>query len=119
MHPYGGSNWWALPNETVKLIFDFLEVHPDYMEYHRFTHCPDEVFFNSIVANLIDTDFIEQSLTYTNWERKNCPLPVTFGFDDFEELRFQPHKLFARKFDDSFDSKILNKIDQELLLHEN
>ena len=55
---------------------------------------------------------IEQSLTYVNWTRKNCSLPVTFVINDFDELNRLPEfKLFARKFDIKLDMEILDKLD--------
>ncbi len=59
---------------------------------------------------------IDESLTYVNWSRQNCPLPVTFEANDFDELFEQPpKKIFARKFDMEFDHQILNRIDKKII----
>lgn len=63
---------------------------------------------------LIDNDKdikILPSLTYVNWHRKGCTLPVTFQKDDLEELTRQCN-LFARKFDTEFDTEILDLLDE-------
>jgi hypothetical protein len=55
---------------------------------------------------------IRGTLTYTNWERKNVSLPVTFCSADLRELINLPgDKLFARKLDINIDEKFLDEID--------
>lgn len=115
IQPYGGSQWWALSMPTIEKIIGFLEDHPDYIRYHRYSLLPDEMFFQSIIMYLIKNKNdikIMPFLSYANWERKDCDLPVTFTSADFEELSSQPDfKLFARKFDVNIDEGILDKID--------
>ncbi|PKH67680.1 hypothetical protein CXF59_07175 [Flavobacterium sp. ALD4] len=113
--PYGGSQWWALTTQTTEKVIDFVVKNPDYVDYHVYSLLPDEMFFQSIIMYLVEkkNDIkIMPFLSYANWEKKNCALPVTFTSADFEELSSQPSsKLFARKFDISIDEEILDKID--------
>lgn len=113
--PYGGSQWWALTTQTVKEIIQFVDEHPDFVKYHTYSLLPDEMFFQSIIMYLMEKKSeikIRPFLTYINWEKKNCDLPVTFSTADFEDLITQPdYKLFARKFDSSSSKEILDKID--------
>ena len=118
LKPFGGSQWFALPVETVQKILLFLESHPDYLLYHKYTLCPDESFFQSIIMYLKKKENIRTapSLTYVNWERPSGPLPVTFKIEDFGELKaVKKEYFFARKFDTKLDQQILEKVDQELL----
>jgi len=110
-----GSGWWALPMETISMIHTFMQENPSYLTYHRFTHSADETFFHSIVFSNINNKLICDGVTYVNWTRKDCQLPVTFCEKDFEELSINNDNLFARKFDASVDSAILNRIDSEIL----
>jgi hypothetical protein len=116
LNPYRGDQWWALPIETVKKILDFQKDHKDYYNYHKDSLLPDEMFFQSIVMYFFYQNnrmILKPTLTYTNWERENVTLPVTFTESDFEELKAQPaDKLFARKFDMQTDEQILNRIDK-------
>ena len=115
LNPYGGSQWWALPFDTIQKILVYLKAHPEYLEYHKFTKHPDEIFFQSIILALIDKGYIENSLTLTDWKRgKGNGSPRTFSYSDFEMLK-DSRKLFARKFDMKVDKNILDKIDIELL----
>jgi hypothetical protein len=117
--PFGGSQWWALPMETIKEILNFINLNPKYLSYHIDTLLPDEIFFHSIIMHLKEknaTLIIKPSINYVNWERKNTSLPVTFTAYDFKELKeISNNKLFARKFDIDINQEILNQIDRELL----
>lgn len=113
--PYGGSQWWALTTETIGLIFKFIDENPTFLKYHEHTHVPDELFFHTIVSSLLKPSEMSKSLTYVNWTRKNCTLPVTFRSEnDFKEL-IETNCLFARKFDKDVD--ILDKLDARIIDH--
>lgn len=113
LKPYGGSAWWAFPIETIHFINDFIKKNKSYLDYHEFTHIPDEIFFQGIISNNFPENVIRESLTYVNWSAKNRPLPLTFEVPEFDELSDQSYHLYARKFNEN--SEILDKIDNELL----
>ena len=100
--------------EILSFIIDFTEKNPDYLEYHKFTHVPDEIFFQSIISSNFPKSRIKPSVTYVNWNRKGCELPVTFSLSDLDELKNNQY-LFARKFDQNISFDLLNIIDKELL----
>lgn len=109
---YGGSSWWALPVSTVSKISGFLAKHPDFIEYHRYTHSPDEIIYSSLVQHLEDDAQIDRSVTYVNWDRQGCKLPVTFHeAGEIDEL-MDSGCLFARKFEGG--APILDEIDKHL-----
>lgn len=112
---YGGSVYWGIPNYTVVKILDYIQANPQYLRYHEFTLCADEIFFHSIIKKIQETEYLEiaPSLTYVNWERKNVSLPVTFCSKDVDELKNAKKEnfLFARKFDEAHDAKILDLLD--------
>ncbi|MCP9198315.1 beta-1,6-N-acetylglucosaminyltransferase [Gramella sp. GC03-9] len=115
LKPFGGSQWFALPIKVVKQIIVFLEEHPDYLAFHKYTLLPDEIFFHSIIMainNKLNLK-IKPGLTYTNWTDKRISIPATFTSGNLEELKKAADtKLFARKFDLNLDSTVLNEIDQ-------
>lgn len=113
---YGGSQWWALNFNTLNEAFNFIENNADYVDFHKNTHIPDEIFFQTIINYLsIENSAIKikKSLTYVNWERNFGKIPVLFNKDDFEEIKLQSEnfKLFARKFDTNYCEKILDLLD--------
>ena len=117
--PFGGSQWWAMSSNLARQILNFIDDHPAFLKYHQDTLLADEIFIQTIIHHIIKNNNILKiapSLTYTNWERKHVPLPVTFEHSDFEELKeASKTHLFARKFDIDRDTKILDRIDTELL----
>ena len=116
--PYYGSQWWALPVDTIKLILDFINLNPDYLQYHEYSLMPDEIFFQTIVESQKNAlkGKIADSLTYVDWTKKNTVGPTTFKYENLAELAALPDNiLFARKFDLSVDIKILDAIDAMLI----
>lgn len=115
---YCGSQWWAFNEGTLSKMIHFIDENFDGLEkYYKYTSSSDEVFFHSVFMYLKSKDGSiknKPSLTYVNWHRKNCPLPVLFKKEDFSELNSQKDKLFARKFDMDIDSTILDIIDKNL-----
>ena len=112
--PYAGGVYCALSIKIIKKILAFIGSHPNYLEYHRYTLCADEIFFHSIIPYLQKNQSIkiERSLTYVNWNRPSGPLPVTFRIEDFTELKeASKDHLFARKFNAAIDKEVLDKID--------
>lgn len=124
---YHGSQWWALSRRAVGFILDFLKAHPDYTRFHRYSYCPDEVFFLSIVksapfADRISHDFERHDLPrdasvsgahYIDWHRCSNAgrSPKVLDESDFERL-MASGALFARKFDWGMSKGLLDKIDQ-------
>lgn len=114
---FGGSQWWAFPIETIQIVLAFIHANPKYLNYHKNTLLPDEIFFHSILKHLSEKNdlIIKPSITYVNWERKNTPLPVIFSEYDFKELKeISNNKLFARKFDVNYCEKILDLLDKSI-----
>ncbi|GIJ93628.1 beta-1,6-N-acetylglucosaminyltransferase [Capnocytophaga stomatis] len=113
---YAGSQWWAFNEQTFQKLFFYLQENKEDLEnYYRFTSSPDEIFFHSVLMHLQESDAeikIKPSVTYVNWDRKGCQLPVLFQSSDLQELEQQKDKLFARKFDVEIDSEIFNLLDE-------
>ena len=50
--PYGGSAWWNLSQSTIQMTLDYVAANPGIRRFFRFTTCPDEIFFQTIVKHL-------------------------------------------------------------------
>ena len=115
---YAGSAWWAFQHSTVIKILELITTKKEVIDYYKECLLPDEIFFQTLINSIPNYKIqVKDSITYVNWERKNCPLPVTFDGNDLQEILKQPeNKLFARKFDiDLNSSSILDEIDR--LIH--
>jgi hypothetical protein len=116
---YGGSQWWAMDISYLSMMYDYVNKNRRKLfSFFKYSYTPDEFFFHSITMHLFgennDQIQIHDSITYVDWKRKNCILPVTFTSEDFDELmRLPDYKLFARKFNTDIDEKILHMIDHK------
>ncbi len=112
LKPYGGIAYWALPLQTLEFITQFVAQNPAYLDFHSFTLYPDEMFFQTIVHNYFTN--VRESVTFAYWANSNVISPQTFTADQFAFVK-ERKELFARKFDYTIDTKILDLIDEELI----
>ena len=131
LKPHGGDTWWSLSTKVLDEIMKFMKEHPDYYIYHHDTFCPDETMFHSIIPELQKHREIPvlENTTFANWIRTDIykvgwfssyQLPGCMILDDWKQIQELPAStLYARKFDITVDSSILDKIDTELLMNKN
>ena len=115
LKPYGGSGFFCLPREVVKYVVDFVEKNPSVRSFFRRTHIPDEMFFQTILMNShYSSRIVNDNKRYVDWNRSTAGgHPAILTKSDFDNIKTSG-KLFARKFDPSIDSEILNLIDQDI-----
>jgi hypothetical protein len=144
LRPYGGSAWWSLTHGCVRYVLDFVARRPDVVRFFRFTECPDELFFQTVVMNSPYAEKAANIEEYRRWSERTRPeektdesrlpessfnlryidwtgpyggergYPYILDERDFEQLRDSPC-LFARKFDARRSASLLDRIDAELL----
>ena len=101
MVSWGGSQWWAFPQEVVVFLHKFLDDNPKYIEFHKNTYIPDEIFFQTIILNHPDFSkrAINHRLRFIDWSKEIKPMTFDDSywnlFEDFMEN--EPFCLFARK----------------------
>jgi len=111
--PYGGSAHLSLTREAVRYVLDFVEQHPDYLRFHRYTLNSSEIFFHTILLNApeyLRCSIVNDNLHYESWVHTAHPEILTTR--DLPELR-STSKPFARKFDTDVDSEVLDLLDQD------
>jgi alr4323 protein len=108
---YAGSQFWAFSERTFYAVLNYIREHKAALEeYYKYTSSPDEIYFHSVLMNLVAKDStikLKDPITYVNYFRKNN----VFITEDFDKLTSAKGKLFARKFDTDIDIEILNKLD--------
>ncbi len=129
--PHYGSQWWALTQDCVKYILRFVDENREFVNFHRFTDVPDQMFFHTIIMN---SDFAKRTnrrAEYVYWVGMNHPVKeagdtikyVDWSLDralpailerDFEALK-RSECLFARKFTTARSLKLIEQIDRHLL----
>jgi len=111
---YGGDAWWAFSANTVAEILNFIDDHPQMLEYFKYTKLPDEIFFQSIIMSLKGKN-IAPCVTYIKWLEKTAS-PVIFRKEDITELITASNThLFVRKLDMDIDIDIFDLVDDKLL----
>jgi hypothetical protein len=127
---YHGSQWWALTRDCVEYVLRFVASNSEYETFLKLAHCPDEIFFHSILkqspfANRITHDFetasnqIEYFLSnehgchYIDWNAEAAPLPKVLELEDLDKL-LQCQCLFARKFDERRSAALIARFADSL-----
>ncbi len=112
-----GSNWASLTHDFVRCVCDHEE---KLNRLFRMTNNADELYLQTIAHNCGFMDRIYQpkngervNLHYTDWKRGNGKSPHTFRIDDYEMLRSNIN-LFARKFSETVDRAIIDRIIADL-----
>ncbi|MBE2317980.1 hypothetical protein DVA67_018510 [Solirubrobacter sp. CPCC 204708] len=126
VRPYGGSAFMVLDRATAQSILDYTREHPEVPRFHHHVWAVDEHYLQTALNNCERSGVvIGEHLWHMEWTL-GAAHPHTFTLDDFERLADSARnsseaggvsraKLFARKFHDEVDSRILDRIDEELL----
>jgi hypothetical protein len=105
---YGGANWTNYTHNCVSKIFEYLREDKKYIRRYWWTNCADEIFFQTIIHKLEDIKIVDDCLRYVDWE--NGPeYPRILKEGDYEKI-ISSGALFARKFDETIDRNIIEKI---------
>ena len=121
--PYAGITWWALSRNACEYILRFLESNPQVKKYFRYTHAPEESFFQTILGNSPLQHRVRGNLVYEDWPPPSAhptgPAMITGQhvacFETQEQVCVEDaygrrEVLFARKLsDDSLD--LVDRID--------
>jgi hypothetical protein len=112
--PYGGSVWFCLPKEQANYVVAFADSNPQLKNFYKHSGCPDEMFFQTILANSpYRSKLVNDNMRYINWKEGADGHPKTLTQADLEVV-MRSGKFFARKFSLSADRDILQKIDEEI-----
>jgi hypothetical protein len=113
---FWGSQWWALPNECIIEILEFIDNNPKLLKYYNYTLAIDELFFQTILKNIdktkVDKFIFDLRPTFMKWNNNEFS-PKVLTSSDYNELITLPNRfLFARKFNVEQDDQILNLLDK-------
>jgi hypothetical protein len=140
--PYGGSGWFSLSYDCAAYVLKFVKENPGFKRFYKYTHSPDEMFFQTIILNSVWAARVENYDNYEKWSAARrqgstaamLPEPA-FNFRyidwsggatgeretpavlderDWEKIK-ESDCHFARKFDPQRSAKLLDRIDQEIL----
>lgn len=114
--PYAGSAWWAVTRRTAEEFLRVANTEPQFVHLYKYSACPDESFFHTILLNGERKENIRGSLTYADWSHTtdspcainegHLPLLISSSMAENAEPIF-----FARKFS-AKNVHILDRIDE-------
>jgi hypothetical protein len=114
LRPYGGSSYWCLSGDAVSFVHRYVRDHPEFVSFFRRVFIPDELFFQTILVNSeLRNRIVNDDLRYIRWSATGSG-PEVLLVDDLDRLR-HTESLFARKFDQGADGRILDLIEEHLL----
>ena len=92
-----------------------MQTNKSFVNFFRYVDGPDEMFFQTLLlSSPLKDRIVNDNLFFIDWENPNPTRPRVFEKCDFERLVNSP-KLFARKFDATRDSEILDLLEQKVL----
>jgi len=102
---FWGRTHFTIPFRTARFIIEFLNENSWYYDVFKNGLVADELFFQTIIMNSkYEKNVVNDNLTYVNKFQNNHPM--LFSEEDIEKLEVSS-KYFARKFDCSFDEKVV------------
>ena len=115
-----GSAQWALTNSCAKYIVEFHDHHPRFNRWFKYSLCPDELYFQTIVLN---SDYrlktkaggsekeIRGLVNWRNLHYFEYPKQIRIlTSSDFEFLKGR-NELYIRKVTSSESGELLNRLD--------
>jgi hypothetical protein len=67
--PHAGGQWWALTRDACIYIRRFVADSRQVMKFYENTHIPDEMVFQTILANSPFRPNMRRSITYSDWSQ--------------------------------------------------
>jgi hypothetical protein len=106
----GGSPYWCLARPAVEEVADLVRRRPDVVRFFEHVYIPDELFFQTALATSPQAaSIVDDNLRYVDWT--STPAPKILTVDDLPRL-LASDALFARKFDETVDRAVLDRLDE-------
>jgi hypothetical protein len=110
--PFGGAPYWCLPKAAIDYVEATVAERPELVRFFEHVFIPDELFFQTLIMNSPLRETVEnENLRYLDWTR--TPAPAVLGVGDLDAM-LASGKLFARKFDETIDARVLDELDRVL-----
>ncbi len=113
---YAGSALWSLPSDFCKYL---IQGESRIKRVYRHSLAADEVFIQTICMNSKYRNRVSSygAVRLIDWKNREGNSPKTFTMADTEELERaigNPNLMFARKFNESIDSDIVEFISKKV-----
>jgi hypothetical protein len=109
---YVGCEWFNLTHEAVMICLEKM-YDKKYINQFKYGKCSDEIVVQSILYNSeLMSSIKNDDLRYTDWSMGGSH-PKLLTLEDYNKI-INSGKIFARKFDDTIDAEVIDKIYQHV-----
>jgi hypothetical protein len=108
-----GSDCFTLSRRAVEAVDRFVRTRPDVVGFYRRTIIPTESFVQTVLANTESLRLSGDYRRYMVWDRPHMTGPRILRSVDLEQI-LSSGAHFARKFDETVDSNVLDEIDRSV-----
>lgn len=116
LEPWGGSAWWALSRPCISAVLGRIGREPGLARFFRSVHCPDEMFFQTLVMNSpLRARVLGRNFRHIQWPAQGAPNPRILDEGDFARIAASGAH-FCRKLDSCASARLLPRL--RALLHE-
>lgn len=112
---YGGYFFSVLSKKCVQYLNSFYQNNSQTLEYYKHVLQPEESFIQTVLVNSKKFNLCNECKHYYDFSHTTYGHPVILTEKDYDAMTQQKY-YFARKFDVNVDGKILDILDQELLV---
>jgi hypothetical protein len=110
MQPWGGSSWWALSRDCVRMLLDRVDGDPRLVRFFRRVACPDEMFFQTLVMNSPFRDrVLGSNFRYVQWPENGARNPKVLDEGDFDRIAAS-RAHFCRKLDSRASAGLMPRL---------
>ena len=108
---FGGSYYMTLSRRAIDYIRTFTRANAKIKEHFSRMNIPSEVYFHTILLNNPELTISNKHHFCFNVGQAKRGRPFILGMDDLERITIS-QAFFARKFDPTIDSEVLDVLDQ-------
>jgi hypothetical protein len=88
----------------------YLDHHPNLEDEFKNTYCPEEILFQTLIANSPLADRISgENRRYIDWTYRNGSIPANLDESDFQKI-IDSAALFARKIEPEHSASLLERL---------
>ncbi|MBE9212351.1 N-acetylglucosaminyltransferase [Plectonema cf. radiosum LEGE 06105] len=112
---YGGSYFATFSRQCAIYLYFFVKENPSVVNYYKKTFIPEESLIQTILVNSKKFNLYNNNYRYTNFINSRHGHPRILSSEDYSAIT-KDNIYFARKFDMTVDSVILDKLDRRIFI---
>ncbi len=111
---FGGLWFMTLSRRAADYLSQFSQSHPKIKAHFSLMNIPSEVYPHTVLANNPDLKLSGHQHFFLDSSLSKRGRPLILGMEDLERIQASG-MFFARKFDPSVDSEVLDRLDERVL----